>query len=323
MAEKAQVIECRHCGRLHQVDVSKVKDSIPCDCGQKLEVSGEKDAAAAGAVEASGGSIATSLRQHWKSLTVAALVVVAAVTALSFLYGPDIVLGRLPGGQGSDGLGVARTESAEVYLQALADNQRGNEHTQAALMLTRMKDPAIAPRLCQLAAKTDLASRLLVVKVLGERGEESALSVLGSMLNEPDRTVVLAAAEAVARINSPVSETLLLEVVRMPSRAREVLPAIATVRNDVSTRVMTLALDDPSLRSLAMEQIGMAALNGCIPSLMNLGRNRLILEADRMKSIETLGQMNTPEARRALLQLTQDGNIGWKARQVLEGLASP
>lgn len=330
VAKKTQVIECKHCGRLHQVDVDQVKDSITCECGKELEVGGQGDGAAAvvaGVVAAASGvSILTSLRQHWKFLAITASVLVAAVVVLSFLYGPDIALGKLNLGQGGGGGGggnVAKTDNAEVYLLALADNNRSDEHPDAAAMLARMKNPIIVPRLCQLAARKELSSRLLVVKVLGEKGDESALSVLGTMINEPERTVVLAVAEAVARINSPLSETILLEVVRMPSRAREVLPAIAVVRNDVSMRVMNLALDDPSLRSLAMEQIGAAAMNGCIPSLMNLARNRLVLEADCMMSMETLGRINTPEARRALLQLTQDGHIGWKARQVLETITSP
>ncbi len=172
----------------------------------------------------------------------------------------------------------------------------------------------------QLVGRADLVSRVLVVKVLGDKGEESALPALHPLTGDPDRAIMLAAVEAVTRINTPMAETILIDAVRLPSRARDVLPAIAAVHNDVATRVLTFALDDPSLRALAMEQIAATRQTGCVPALVNLARNRLVLDADRMASIDALGRINTPESRRALINLAQDGDIGWKARQVRERL---
>jgi len=70
------------------VDLNKVKDSITCDCGQKLEVGAELQAASAGgaAVAASGeGHILASLRNHWRLLTIAGGAVAAAVAVLTLL----------------------------------------------------------------------------------------------------------------------------------------------------------------------------------------------------------------------------------------------
>jgi hypothetical protein len=306
------------------VDLSQVKDSITCECGQKLEVSAEiLAAAAATGTEAAApgrGHILASLRNHWRLLTIAAGAVAAAVVVLSFLYGPDLVLGRWAADDGDASSDAAKIENPEIYLQTLADNAREDEHSEAAVMLTRLKDPVIVPRLCQLAGRAELVSRALVVKVLGDKGEESALTTLGPMVGDADRAIMLAAVEAVTRINTPMAESILIDSVRLPSRARDVLPAIAAVRNDVATRVLTFALDDPSLRALAMEQIAAGRQAGCVPALVNLARNRLVLDADRMASIDALGRINTPESRRALISLAQDDDLGWKARQVRERL---
>jgi hypothetical protein len=331
MAEDTQVIECGDCGRLHQVGADKAGKSISCDCGKTLEValigalegadgaSGQAGGAAGSEVPASVGG---RLLRHWRALGIGLAVIVAAVVGFSFWYGPHRTMATLPVGDGNRS-SKARIENPEVYLAILEDNNRSDEHQNAAQVLLRLRDPVIVPRLCKMAARKDLAARPIVAELLGKKGDEAALAVLSNMLNEEDKTLVFLAAGAIAQIGSPLSESILLELIRMPSRGREILAPIAAAKNDVSVEILEAALDDPALRGGAMDEIAASRQGRCVEALSELARNRQVIEADRLKGIETLGSLNTPEARRALLRLAQDGRVGWKARQVLDQITGP
>lgn len=333
MADEGHIIECSQCGRLHQVSADKVGQKIKCDCGKKLAVdvpagAGTGGGAASGdAVSSGGGSgsassdgtsggVVGSVKRHWKAFIAAAVLIVVALVAVSFWRGPDTSLGQ--GGAGGPGFGAAEKEDPKIHLHVLEDNARSDEHDIAVRTLLRLGDTTIVPRLCRMAQRSDLVSRPLVIRLLGKKGDEAALEVLRPLLSDTEPTIVYASAEAVARINTPLSESILRGVMQMPTRGREVLPSIAIVKNDLSNRILASALQNPALRTQAMGEIGTLRVNGCVAALVKLARNRTVLEADRVRSVETLSMIDTPEARRALLQLIDDDHISWKARQLLE-----
>lgn len=346
MADKSQVVECSQCGRLHEVDPQEVGDSFECECGKTLEVlkdgaksEGGGDDAVTDAAEGADGTQAAAshegeategteggegtlaaLKRHWKMTIAIAGAVVVALVLVSFWRGPGPILGH-PGGGGGNIGSSGPAEDPEVYLRILEDNDRVGEHAGAASNLLRMEHPAIVPRLCQIAERSDLVSRPLAVHILGQKQDGQALEILGKLVNGDDATLALAAATAVARIGSPLAESMLGNLVRVPSRAREVLPSIASARNALSARILTSALEDPSLRTQVMEEIGKARVEECLPALAAMATDRTIIEGDRIKSIETIGRFKCVEARRVLIHLSQDNSIGWKARQMLEDQA--
>ena len=322
MSEATQVIECSGCGRLHQVDPVVTGDRFECECGKSLEVRLESPQAgdrpgSEGDATSAVGSLLAALKKRWKLAAAVALVLVGAAIFFSFWRGPKTSLAHLELGAG----GLTATgpkENPEVHLQILEDNARSAEHPLAASILLRMNHSSIVPRLCRIAARGDLDSRTLVVRLLGQKGEDQPLDVLGPLMDDSNKTLSLAAIVAVTRIGSPLAESVLQRVVQMPTRAREALPSIAAVRNDVARRVLKASLETPALRMLAMEEIGKARVSGCVPALGALARNRTILQADRVRSVDTLGELRSAKARRMLIYLTEDSEIGWKARQVLD-----
>jgi HEAT repeats len=341
MADEGHIIECSRCGRLHQVSADKIGQKIKCDCGKELAVdvpagAGTGGGAASGDAASSGGGsgkassdgtsgggphegsggVVGSVKRHWKAFIAAAVLIAVALAAVSFWRGPETSLGQ--GGAGGPGFGAAEKEDPEIHLHVLEDNARSDEHDIAVRTLLRLGDTTIVPRLCRMAQRSDLVSRPLVIRLLGKKGDEVALEVLRPLLSDTEPTIVYASAEAVARINTPLSESILRGVMQMPTRGREVLPSIAIVKNDLSNRILASALQNPALRTQAMDEIGTLRVNGCVAALVKLARNRTVLEADRVRSVETLSLIDTPEARRALLQLIDDDHISWKARQLLE-----
>lgn len=325
--EEGQVIECAKCGRLHEVAADEQADTVTCECGAELEVTvpeaSAEDAVGAATDPDTGlpGFFAT-LRHHWKIVTLIFVVLIGVGVFFAFWHGPTRILAHfhLAGGPSVTG-GDSAAEDPEVHLRTLADNARAGEHAHAAAMLLRMNHPAIVPGLCRMAAQPELLSRLLVVRLLGQMGDESALEVLGPLMTDADKELASAATVSVTRIGTPLAEAALRDMVRVPSRGREALGSIASARNDTAARVLGVCLDDPSLRSLTLDEIAKSRVTGCTDSLVRLARNRLVQQTDRMKSVETLGRLESVESRRALLQLTDDTQVGWKARQVLDELA--
>jgi len=324
VADDVQVIECSKCGRLHEIDPETVGKTIECDCGQTLTPRPdgsheETDGDSVGVAEAAAGgnSLVGRLKSHWKLTLLVSAGIVCMLVFVALWRGPSPTLANLQF-DGRGGASKGSEEDPEIYLRILEDNSRADEHDGAAAKLVRMHSRSIVPRLCQMARRRDLVSRLLVIGLLGQKQEEQALEVLGELMDGPDMTLGFAAVTAVARIGGPMSESMLRGLIRTPGRARQVLPSIAAVRNDVAARVLRAALDDPSLRMLAMDEIGKTRAEGCVSALVRLAMDRTIIEVDRVKAVETLGLLRSVKARRALIGLSEDGNIGWKARQVLD-----
>ena len=324
MADDMQVIECSKCGRLHEVNLEGGVTTVECECGQTLTPKPEASRGSAGTESSSaaepvadGDSVAGKLKRHWKVTLLVSAGIVGLLVFVALWRGPSPTLANLQF-DGRGGASATPEENPEIYLRILEDNSRVSEHDGAAAKLVRLRSPCIVPRLCQMVRQEDLVSRMLVVGLLGQKQSEQGLEVLSGMMDSPDRTLGFAAITAVARIGGPLAESMLRGVVRSPGRAREVLPSIAAVRNDVASRILRASLDDPSLRVLAMEQIGKTRAEGCVQALARLAMDRTIIEVDRIKAVDTLGQLANVEARRALIYLSEDGNIGWKARQVLD-----
>jgi hypothetical protein len=324
VADNVQVIECPECGRLHEVDLSTAHGGIECDCGHSLEVpSGPPESSAAGdggeseVPSPSRASTVEAVKRHWKPAVGIAAGIAAAMLAVAFWRGPEPTLAffGLGGGRSS-----ARRpgEDPEVYLRALEDNTRAEEHGAAAAKLLQMNHAAIVPRLCEMVRRDDLASRNLIICLLGQKGDKRALEALEVLIDDKNQTLAFAATTAVALIGTPLAESILRERVRMPSRGRLLLPSIAAARNPLAGRVLMATLKNPALRTQALDEIGKARLDVCIPALVRLAQDRSAPETDRARSVETLARLDTVAARHALVRLTDNVSIGWKARQVLE-----
>ena len=181
-----------------------------------------------------------------------------------------------------------------------------------------MSDAVIVPRLCQMAKRPELVSRPTVLRLLGQKGEEQSLDVLIGLLGDPDKTTVFLAVTAVAQIGTPLAENLLRREMQSPVRARELLPSVAAVRNDLAARVVRAALAEPALRTQALQEIAKSRLGKCVGDVVRIASDRDLEEGERVKAIETLGALGAPEARRALIRLSEDSIVGWKARQALD-----
>ncbi len=321
MAESTETIECPECGRVHEVDPVQTGAQFQCECGKVLDVPmglPEAEATRSEDEREQGGLIAR-LKGHWKTATAVAGGVIAVLAFLGFWKAPEITLAFFGGGQGAPGTGDAVVrEDPEIYLQILEDNSCAEEHPKAAARLLQMEDPEIVPRLCQIGAREDLTSRTLVLRLLGLKGNEGALKLLGPLLEDKNRTLAHISATSITQIDSPLAESLLREHIQLPGRARELLPSIAAVRNDTAQRIVGAGLANPALRSLAMAEITKNKLKGCVPSLYALAADRSMDEFDRMQCIEALGKLDSVEARRALVRLLEDSSVAWKVRQVLD-----
>lgn len=323
MAEP-QIIECASCGTLHEVDPADGGKPFECECGELIKPTvrlvpgkaGGGDASdQGGASGASGGGILALAARHWKIVAGATAAIVIAAACFAFWQGPAATFG---GPESHASKATPEPEDPEVYLRILEDNARADEHDRAVTALLRMEHPDIVPRLIQIAGRSGLVSRLAVVGLLGQKGDERAIEVLEPMVDGSNRTLAFAAVTSITQIGSPLSESILRRLVRQPARGREILPSVAQVANKLSARILTVTLQNPALRGQAMEQIARSRVNGCVPALSDLALDRTVLEAERLQAVETLGELNSAEARRALIGLTEDSRIGWKARYVLE-----
>jgi len=333
-----QVIECPQCQRLHEIDLNETGQRFECACGKWLDVADvgaeaptaeagvggetQKDGSATAAAGKQKANAWAALRANWKLASGVGVGLAALIIGLAFWRGPQFTLGSIRFG-GTGGLRAQQPkEDPEVYLRILEDNSRVNEHAEAAAKLLHMGDAVIVPRLCQMAKRPDLVSRPTVLRLLGQKGEEQSLDALVGLLGDPDKTTVFLAVTAVTQIGTPMAENLLRREMQSPVRARELLPSVAAVHNDLAARIVRAALAEPALRTQALQEIAKARLSKCVADVVPIASDRDTDEAERVRAVETLGALDTPEARRALIKLTEDSIVGWKARQILDAKAA-
>lgn len=265
-------------------------------------------------------SVSAGARRRWKLVSAVAGPVVLALVLAAFWRGPELLFGGA--GSGTDGAEHAQATKPDPseYLEILADNDRAEAHPRAAAALLQIRDLGTVPRLCELAADDGLVARPFVLRILGYLGDDRAVPVLDQVVAGDGGADGLVAAAALCEIGSPQAESVLRRHLKDARRARKLLPAIATVDNLTASKLVGASLRRSSLRSLSFKTIVESDLEGCVDDLAALATDRDVPSADRLRAVEVLGRLGTPEAHRALGQMLEDGQVGWKARQVFESL---
>ncbi|HOI54536.1 MAG TPA: hypothetical protein PLP01_04760 [Phycisphaerae bacterium] len=334
MGDGVRLIECAQCGRLHEIAAGEKPGT--CECGTALKepheaadsVSAPADVPAPGQAPAEETpsspplhGILYSALHNWKVLSAAATLAIVVILAAVFVRWPSISLAgiRL---DGSGGAAVPRVAAIDIeaQLSIIADNSRAKEHLAAsAILLQSRQEEALIARLSELVMRQDLASRKLMIQMLGQLGDDRALAVLEKLFADSDATIGHLAVSAVATIDSPSAESMLRRHCAQPDRARQMMPAVATARTRTSARVMASCLRRPELCDQAIQEIRNCRVEFCVPDLGSLAADRRQTEQTRLVAVEALGTLGGREAHKALADLLEDSVVGWKARQVLEG----
>jgi len=321
LSDDVEVIECSGCGRLHEVSASKT--SMECECGEVLgdsdPAAGEAVPAAAGQAEGPSPGLLGRVRKSWRLFSVLSIVLIAAVLLLVFLRPPDLTFGELKlTGRG----GLAATSSridVEACLRILEDNARSGEHLAAAESLLQLQQKELlVKRLSAMALRLELVSRTLIIRTLGQMGDDRALPVLESLFKDDDGSIVQLAVGAATQIDSASAESVLRRHFANPTWAREMLPAVAMVDNDTAARMVGSCLKRPELRVVAIKEIRLGKMKRCVKDLIEIASDQSVFESDRVKAIEALGTFQSRAVRRALADLLDDSKVGWKARQLLD-----
>ena len=346
MPGESKLVECPQCGRLHEIDPQMSGERFECDCGKWLDIEGEDSAPAGQATDGaagdsrsgstggrgsaagespapsprkklnSAGALLRRLRRNWR-VTVAAVVAVAVVIALvAMWHRPESSLANLDFGRLAPR--APARNAVEELLTILEDDSRAAEHARAAAGLLERHNQHTVDRLCELAQKEELASRPLVIRLLGQIGDDHALPVLQTLMNGQEVGVSRMATAALTQLGTPSAESLLRKELARPERARETLGVIAGVRSEAAARLVSSCLANPALRIEAMDEIAARRLERCIPDLALLARDEHMPEPDRLHSVKTLGQLRTSDARRVLVRLVEDPVVGWQARRELQ-----
>ena len=321
-AGPVKTIECPQCRRVHEVDAAKDGVQFSCECGHVLDTDplpAAKQGGAPGNLSRLAGVWKTRLlplAKNWKVSVPVGTGLVGVALAAVFLHGPTFVLGS---GFTGHGLTVASPprENPEVHLRLLEDNARQPEHLKAAAALLGMHEATIVPRLCELATRDGLASQKLVLRLLGQLGDERALATLGPLAGGPDAEVSRLAVASITQIGTPTAESVLLKLIAQPTKARDLLETMAGVRNDAAGRVLSSCLERPALRSQAIDLAGRFRVARCTEALAVVARDRELRDEDRLASIEALGRLKLPESRRILRSLVEDSTVGFQAREIL------
>jgi hypothetical protein len=324
MPDNVRVLECPQCKRLHEVDPAKSGGRFLCECGNELKVESLRREDQGGQVQPApqaGRPLRTrlpALSKNWKVISVAAAVIIGLGALFTFLHEPERRLPQVAfAGQGGELSRLTPKEDPEIFLKILEDNSQISGHANASLRLLSMRDSRIVPRLCELLDRKELASRPIVLRMLGELGDDRALSTLEGLARSDDPTVAGMSIASITQVGSPVAESVLYRLLSQPAKTREIIPHIARVRNDVAARVVGACLDQPSLRMLVLNEIARSRLLKCAARVAIVAEDRDIPEPDRLKSIETLGELNCPESRRALATLLDDSTVSGQARLIL------
>lgn len=320
-ATPAKTVECPQCRRVHEVDVAKDGEQFACECGQMLDTDPLPAVRKGGGakrsfIPASWKPRLVALAKNWKVSAPVAAGVIALTLAAVFFHGPTFVLGSGFTGHGSTFTGQAR-ENPEPFLRLLEDNSRQSEHLKAGAALLGMRDPAIVPRLCELATRDGLAAQKLVLQLLGQLGDERALPTLEQLAGRSDAEISRQAVSSITQIGTPTAESVVSRLIAQPAKARDLLETIAAVRNDAAGRVLSSCLQRPALRSQTIDLAGRFRLARCTEPLASVARDRELRDEDRLASIEALGRINVPDSRRILLSLLEDSTVGFKAREII------
>ena len=325
MSDDVQVIECSQCGRLHEVASGETR--IECECGQVLDDSASAAPKAAtdpatDAVEEAASpspSLLERLRTNWRTLSIVGAVLIAAGLLLAFLHSPGPTFAELKF-KGRGGLAAKDSRiDVETCLRILEDDARTKEHLAAADELLQSPETEfLIKRLSEMVVGPQLASRELIIRMLGQMGDDRALPVLENLLTDGEHSIVQLTASAMAQIDSASAESVLREQFADPAWAREMLPAVSMVNNDTAARLVASCLKRPELRLVAIKEIRLSKMERCLNDLIAVASDRSVIEPDRVLAIEALGTFEGKAARRGLANLLEDTKVGWKARQVLD-----
>ncbi|MBN2583861.1 MAG: HEAT repeat domain-containing protein [Planctomycetes bacterium] len=333
MADDVRVIECSQCGRLHEVAPGEKPGT--CDCGNALKDPHEAKASAKASADQSSdngssgdgaegegrekrGLFCRAIRS-WQVMSAAAIVVIVGILAVVFMRSPEVSFAEISL-NGSGGLsGDADRVNVEVYLRIIADNTRTKEHLAASGVLLQSKQTELlVTRLSELVLQPDLAARKLMIRMLGQLGDDRALPVLEKLFQDTDATIRQLAVSAVTQIDTPSAESILRKGFAQPDWAREMLPGVAMARNRTAARVLSACLRRPELCAAAVQEIKLCHVDFCIADLSAVAADRRESQEMRVMAIEALGTFEGREAHKALADLLDDSVVGWKARQVLD-----
>jgi hypothetical protein len=337
MADAVRLIECAQCGRLHELAAGEAPGT--CECGSTLTVPEEAVAEVSAPApqmpveeeppaEPAAGSVGPGAFRravsHWKLISVAATVAIVATVAVAFVRQPDLLLaGFRMGGTGDTPVPVEPMD-LEHHISILADNARTSEHLAASgILLQSGQTDLLIARLSELVMRSDLASRKLMIQMLGQLGDDRALEVLEKLFADIDPTVRQLAVSAVAQVDSPSAESLLRKGFAHADWARQMMPVIAAVRTRAAAGVLGACLRRAELRDATLQEIASRRVELCAGDVGAIAADRQETEEARIAAMDVLGVLGGREAHKALADLLDDSVVGWKARQVLERKGRP
>ena len=313
---------------MHEVAAGKTR--MECECGEVLAnpaaasaepvpAGTETAPSAAEQAESPSPGLLGRVRSNWRLFSVVSVVLIAAGLLLAFLRAPNLTFGELKL-TGRGGLAVKSSRiDIEACLRILEDNDRSGEHLAAAEALLQLRQTEVLiKRLSEMALGPELVSRTLIIRTLGQMGDDRALAVLESLFKDEDSSIVQLAVGAATQVDSASAESVLRKYFANPTWAREMLPAVAMVNNDTAARVVGSCLKRPELRVVAIKEIRLSKMKRCVTDLIELASDQSVFESDRVKAIEALGTFKGRATRRALADLLDDSKVGWKARQLLD-----